>query len=105
MLMLELVTSVFAANDPAQIKDVVGIIQNIIGLLAPAAAIALLIMFLVAGYKFVTSGGDPKAVGSARSVLTYAVIGIILVVAAYLILLVIENVTGVTVTKVEIPSQ
>lgn len=94
---------VYAANDPAQIADVVGIIQSIIRLLAPAAAIALLIMLLVGGYKFVTSGGDPKAVGSAKSVLTYAIIGIILVVASYLILLLIENVTGIKVTNVEFP--
>ena len=66
------------AQDPAKLSDAVSIIKNIIKLLAPAAGIAFFVMLLVGGYQFMTSGGDPKAVGAARNTLTYAVIGIIL---------------------------
>lgn len=92
---------VLAATDPAKISDILTILENIIGLLAPAAAIAFFVMILVGGFKFITSSGDPKAAGQARSILTYAVIGVILVVAAWLILTVIEAVTGVKVTEVK----
>ncbi|MBI2598718.1 hypothetical protein HYW40_00650 [Candidatus Curtissbacteria bacterium] len=92
------------SSQPAKIGDVVGVLQNIISLLAPAAAIAFFVMLLFGGYKFITSGGDPKAVGSARATLTYAIIGIILVVAAWLILQLIKTLTGADVTTVAIPT-
>lgn len=89
---------------PACISGIVGILRNIISLLAPIAAIAFLIMFIVGGFQFVTSGGDPKAAGHARATLTFAIIGIILVVASWLILLLIKGITGVDVTTVEFPT-
>ncbi len=88
---------------PAQLTDIVGILKNIISILAPAAGIAFFVMFLVGGFKFVTSGGDPKAAGSARSTLTFALIGVLLVVASWLILKAVEQFTGVSVTNVSIP--
>ena len=91
------------AQDPAKIADIVDILERIIRLLAPAAGIAFFIMLLVGGFQFVTSGGDPKAAGQARTTLTYAAIGIILVVASWLILTVIKALTGVDVTTVDIP--
>ena len=91
------------AQDPAKLSDAVSIIENIIKLLAPAAGIAFFVMLLVGGYQFMTSGGDPKAVGAARNTLTYAVIGIILVVASWLIFLLVREITGVSVTNVELP--
>lgn len=101
--LLVVFTNPVFAQPPAQLGDAVDIIENIIKLLAPAAAIAFLIMLIIGGFQFVTSGGDPKAAGAARTTLTYAVIGIVLVVAVWLILLVIKTVTGVNVTNVQIP--
>ena len=97
------IPSVFAIEDPAKITDIVAIIETVITFLAPAAAIAFLIMILFGGFKFVTSGGDPKATGQAKAILTYAVFGVILVVISWLILLLIQSLTGVDVTKVGIP--
>ena len=99
-----LVSPVYAIGDPAQISDIVGIIARIIGLLAPAAAIAVFIMILVAGFQFLTSGGDPKSVAAARTTFTYAILGAILVVVVWLILTLIEFVTGAKVTTVNWPS-
>ena len=99
---VSLVSPVYA-QAPARIADIVPIIANIIGLLAPAAAIAVFVMILVAGFQFLTSGGDPKSVAAARTTLTYAIIGVILVVVVWLILTLIEAVTGVDVTTVNLP--
>ena len=96
---------IYAAGDePAKISEIVKILENIIKLLAPAAGIAFFIMMLVGGFQFLTSGGDPKAAGAARATLTYALIGIILVVVSWLILVLIRNITGASVTTVEIPN-
>ncbi len=88
--------------EPARISDITSILKNIISLLAPAAGIAFFVMFLVGGFQFLTAGGDPKAAGHAKSTMTYAIIGVILVVASWLILNLIQQFTGVNVTKVEI---
>ena len=88
-------------NDPAQISDIVGILANIIGLLAPAAAIAVFVMIVIAGFQFLTSGGDPKGVAAARTTLTYAILGAILVVVVFLVLLLIGAVTGVDLVNVD----
>lgn len=90
-------------NEPAQLSAVILIIKNIISILAPAAGIAFFVMFLIGGFKFVTSGGDPKATGAARSTLTFALVGVLLVVASWLILTAIKEFTGVDVTTVKIP--
>ena len=102
-LMAVLTLPVYAVSDPAKISDTVGILENIIKLLAPAAGIAFFIMLLIGGFQFLTSGGAPKAAGAARATLTYALIGIILVVVSWLILVLIKNITGAEVTTVEIP--
>jgi hypothetical protein len=88
---------------PAQIGDIVIVIGNVITLLAPFALIAFFAMLIYGGFQLMMSGGDPKAAGAARNTLTYAILGIILVVVVWLLLLLIENITGVNVTTVEIP--
>ncbi len=96
---------VYAQSGPAKITDILHLLENILKLLAPAAGIAFFIMLLIGGYKFITSGGDPKNVSAARSPLTYAVIGIVLVVASWLILNLIKSFTGVDVTTVTFPDE
>ena len=96
---------IYAVSDPAKISDIEGILERIITLLAPAAGIAFFLMMLVGGYQFLTSGGDPKSAGAARNTLTFAVIGIILVVASWLILTLIRDITGADVTNVGLPPE
>lgn len=100
---LSLAFSPVYAQEPAKIGDVIKIIQNIIGLLASAAALAFLVMLLFGGFKFVTSGGDQKQVASARSTMTYALIGIILVVVSWIILMVVKSLTGIDLAQVNLP--
>lgn len=68
------------------------------------AVLALFVMLIVGGFKYLTSGGDQKAATSAKQTMTYAVVGIILMVLAFLIFRIIEIFTGVNVTKFEIPT-
>lgn len=80
----------------ATLEGLEGIFQNIISSLLFVAGIALFLMLLSGGIKFITSGGDPKKLESARSTLTFAIIGIILVAASYLVLVLIGTITGNT---------
>lgn len=78
----------------ATLQGLEGIFQNIIGSLLFIAGIILFITLIMGGIKFITSGGDPKGLESAKKTLTYALVGIVLVTAGYLVLVFIRDFTG-----------
>lgn len=84
---------------PATIKDLEVVFARIVSVIASLAGIAALAMLIVGGFRFLTSGGDPKATEAARNTMTYAFLGIILLIGAWLILKILEAITGVTLTK------
>lgn len=60
------------------------------------ASTVLAIFFLIyGGIKWITSGGDEKAIDSARKTVTYAVIGLCVVFASFMILNIISAIFGV----------
>lgn len=52
-----------------------------------------LFLIIYAGIRFVTSGGDPKQVASARQIMTYAIIGLILVLSSFGIIFFVSYLT------------
>ncbi|MGA2910466.1 MAG: hypothetical protein ABSE04_01515 [Candidatus Microgenomates bacterium] len=75
------------------------LVQRTISLVLGLAGIVLFVILIVGGFKYITSGGDPKAVETAKKTLTYAVAGLIIILVSYLILVLISNITGVNVTQ------
>ena len=58
-------------------------ITTILGIVfALTASIAVLII-VVAGFRYIVANGDPKAVAQARNTITYAVIGLLISMAAF----------------------
>ena len=51
-------------------------------------------MVVISALQWIVSGGDKEAVAKARSRLTYAIIGIVLLALSFLILRVIGQITG-----------
>jgi hypothetical protein len=49
---------------------------------------------IYSGYQLLTSGGDPKKVQGGRQTLTFAIIGLIIVLSSFLIINVIGVVTN-----------
>jgi len=97
-------SSVFAAScgDVPTIKDIECVAGNLVSAALGLAGIVLFIMFLIGGFKYMTSGGDPKAVEAAKGTLTQAVAGLVVLVLAYVVLVVIEAITGVNVTEFKV---
>lgn len=90
-------------EDVAQLKDLETIFSRILSLATRAAGLVCFVMLIVGGFKYLTSGGDPKQTASARGTLTWAVAGLALIIAAWFILQFIEHFTGIQVTIFEIP--
>lgn len=74
---------------------VAGLIRNIILLLILASFIAALAYTILAGIKFITSGGDPKEISAAQGQITWGIIGLVVVIGAYAIIRVVEIFFGV----------
>jgi hypothetical protein len=87
------------SGGPATFKDLEVIFARIVSVIASLAGIAALAMLIVGGFRYLSSGGDPKAAAAARNTMTYAFIGILLLIGTWLILKILENITGVTLTK------
>ena len=58
-----------------------------------AGAVAV-ILAIYAGIKLGMSGGDPKQVQAARAILTYALIGLVVVLSSFAIIFFISYLTG-----------
>ena len=90
-------------ENPATIQDLTMIVQRILNIAIRLAGIAAFIMLIVGGFQFLTAGGDSKKTQAAGSTITYAIFGLVAVIAAWFILLFIEKFTGVKVTEFNIP--
>lgn len=98
-----MIKSAYAATgivegDVATLQYLETIFANVISAALAFAAIVLFIMFLIAGFRYLTSGGDPKAVEAAKGTLTHAIAGLVILVLAFVILQLIKIITGVDVT-------
>lgn len=83
-------------KDVATIQSAETLFSNLVTAIVSIAGIALFVMLLVGGFKFLFSAGDQKQLEEARGTITNAIMGLVVIVAAYLILRTIATFTGVT---------
>lgn len=86
-------------GDVPTIKSLEGLFGNILGVVLSLVGLVTFIMVLVGGFKYLTSGGDPKQTEAAKATLTSGIIGLALAIGAWFILLAIGGFTGVNLTK------
>jgi len=77
------------AADTGGIAAVSKIIGNALTILLIAAVILTLVYLLLGGLAWIQSGGDKQKVAQARSRLTYAIVGLVVALASFLIINVI----------------
>jgi len=64
-----------------------------------AAALYFLIQVVIGGISWINAGGDPKALEAARGRITHAVIGLVIVVGAFVLSLLVTRVLGINVFR------
>lgn len=79
------------------------IFSNFLGFVAGLAGIFAFLMIIVGGFKYITAEGDPKATASARATITWAILGLVVLIIGWLFLQFIKVFTGVDVTIFKIP--
>lgn len=93
-----------APTDVATIQCLEVVFARILMFASGITLLAFFVMFSVAGFKFLTSGGDPKQTESAKSTMTWTFFGMIGVVGAFIAIQLISSFTGVDVGKIAIPT-
>jgi hypothetical protein len=91
-------------DEAATIRCLEPLFKNVVQGVVALVGIALFIMILNSGFRYLTSAGDPKKLEAARGSLTNAVVGVVLIAVGYLILKTIEIFTGVPVTVFSVPT-
>lgn len=98
--LLTLVTSAYAQTveipTPVNVPDVqIGnVISAVVGVLLIVAAIAAFLFLILGGIQWITSGGDKAGMEAARNRITAAIVGLIIVAAAWAIMLLIGQFIG-----------
>ena len=76
-----------------------GDIGDVISALLPSvyilAGLLLFIYLIIGGFGLLTSGGDPKAVESAKGKITNAVVGFIIIFVSYWLVQILEIIFGI----------
>ena len=78
----------------ATLQCIPAVFSNVVDWAFGLAGLTAVFFIIFAGFKFLTSGGDPKQVDGARKTLTYAIAGLIIVFISFAIIKLIGTVTG-----------
>lgn len=73
------------------------IVASLLNIAYVAAGVFFLIQVVIGGIQWINAGGDPKNLESARGRITNAVIGLVIVVAAFAITLIFTTLLGVNI--------
>ncbi len=79
----------------APINDIVQVIRNAIRFILLIAFVLAFIFLIIGGIRWITAGGDEKAVSSARGMITAALIGLVVVLVSYALIVLVETFFGV----------
>ena len=71
------------------------VVKNVIDAALIFAGSVALIMVIYSGIKMITTRGDPKQVQGAKRTLTFAILGLIIILLSFTIIRIISYVTGV----------
>lgn len=79
-------------------------ISAIIILVLVIAALVFLFMLILGGIRYISSGGDKGATESARSQITAALIGLVIVFAAWAVINLVSIFFGIDILSLNIPN-
>jgi hypothetical protein len=88
----------------ATIQGIQCLLGNVMTIAIPAIGFIAFVILIVAGFRFLLSGGNSKGKETARNSVTYAVIGLVVALSAFIILNLISAFTGIdSITEFVIP--
>ncbi len=92
-----------AGKDVATIQGVECLIANALTVFIALIGLAAFVMIVIAAFRYLVSGGNTTSTEKARNTVTWAIIGIVVALSAFIILNLLSAFTGVDLTKFRIP--
>ncbi|MBI3380197.1 hypothetical protein HY029_05580 [Candidatus Gottesmanbacteria bacterium] len=86
-------TSIVGPLDP-KFTDIASVVNAAQAFIFPIAGVMLLAYLVWGGFSYITAMGDPKKAEGARARLTHAVIGFLIIFAAYWIVQIVNQIFG-----------
>lgn len=82
-------------NTSAGTANINGIIKTVINIFSVIVGVVAVIMIIIGGLRYITSGGDSGNVSGAKNTIIYAIIGLVVVaLAQFIVQFVLNKVTG-----------
>lgn len=92
-------------NGVATLRCIPIVFQNIVNAALIFVGVVAAFFIVYGGIKLATSGGDPKNVAQARQIITWAIVGVVIVLLSFAVIYFISYVTKVDcITKLDFAS-
>lgn len=78
-------TTVCQQEDETGDQSLYDVFATVVDTILIIAGLVAVIMIIVGGFRYVTSGGDQSATAAAKSTVLYAVVGLIIAIASFAI--------------------
>lgn len=85
-----------ATDQLLTISCIPGIFVGLVTLALVFSGLVAVVLIIFGGIKFITSQGDEKAVDSGKKTITWAIIGLILILMSFAILRYVSQITGIS---------
>jgi cbb3-type cytochrome oxidase subunit 3 len=93
------------AKDVATIQGFQCILANLLSIAVSGLGLIGFVMMLIGGFTYMLSAGNSKGADTARQTITFAVVGLVVALSAFIILRLIASFTGVsTILNFTIPN-
>lgn len=88
----------------ATLQGIECIFRNLLRVLLPLGGLAAFVIIIAGGFQYLTSAGDPKQAQKAASMITSAIIGIVVVLVIWFLFNLLNALTGLDLLRFEVPS-
>lgn len=87
------------AEDVATIQGLECLLANVFLVIITVIGLAGFAMLIVASFRWLASGGNTKQVDTAKGTMTYAVVGLVVSLSAFIVLELLASFTGVGIIR------
>jgi hypothetical protein len=85
-----------AQPDLFKITSIGKLISAVVGTLLIISALLAFFYLIMGGIQWITSGGDKAGMEAARNKITHAIVGLVIVGAAWAVMMLVQSFLGVT---------
>ena len=89
----------YTIDSPTEFDNIGAVFGTLLPNIFIGAGLLTLLYLILGGFKYLTSGGDEKAVTGAKAMLTNAIIGLIIIFSSWWIMHIIEIIFGISIVS------